>query len=163
MSEPPKKPSGKGKQPQPPKAPKPPDPEKVRAQELKRSRIFHIAQLMVSGEWRSHMAKSLGTQWGLETKTVQHYSAEASRLCDFATGQREALVKIARLRLLEVLQQDEPDRVPAMRTMLEHLGELRTNNVAQPIDPFEGWTEQEKEHYATTGEIPERFRSGPKS
>lgn len=126
-------------------------------QELKRARIHHIAQLMVSGEWRAHMAKSLGKQWGMATKTVQHYSAEASRLCDFVTGQRETLVKIARVRLLEVLHQNENDRVPAVRTLLEHLGELRQNVTVKPADPFEGWTEEEIQGYADKGERPARF------
>jgi len=127
-------------------------------QELKRGRIFEIAKLMVSGEWRSNMAKRFAKLWELEVKTVQHYSAEASRLCDFATGQRETLVKIARVRLLEVLQQDESDRVPAARTLLEHLGELRQHHVVQQADPFEGWSEAEMDHFARTEEVPERFR-----
>lgn len=136
-------------------------------QEIRRSRVFHIAQLMASGEWRSSMAKSLAKQWStpaweVKPKTVQHYSAEASRLLDYTTGQRETLVKIARVRLLEVMQQDENDRVQAMRTLLEHLGELRQINIVQPADPFAGWSEEEADHYSKTGEMPERLKGGPK-
>lgn len=132
-------------------------------QETKRARIFEIAQLMASGEWRSSMAKTLAKawstpQWQVSVKTVQHYSAEASRLLDYTTGQRETLVKIARLRLLEIAQQNENDRVPALRTMLENLGELRQHHVVQPVDQFAGWTEAEIQEYANTGVIPERHR-----
>lgn len=131
-------------------------------QQVKRARIFEIAQLMASGEWRSSMAKTLAKAWSspkwqVSVKTVQHYSAEASRLVDYTTGQRDKLVSIARLRLLEVLQQDENDRVPAARTLLEHMGELRQNIVLKQPDPFEGWTEDEITAYADKGEKPTRF------
>jgi len=131
-------------------------------QEVKRGRIFEIAQLMARGEWRSSMAKTLAKawstpQWQVSVKTVQHYSAEASRLVDYTTGQREKLVSIARGRLLQVLQQDESDRVPAARTLLEHMGELRQNIVLKQPDPFEGWTEEEIQAYADKGEKPARF------
>lgn len=132
-------------------------------QELKRSRIFEIAQLMAAGEWRPAMAKSLGKVWGLDKKTVQHYSAEASRLLDYTTGQRERLVNIARVRLLEVMQENETDRVQAARTLLEHLGELRQNIQLRPThDPFVGWSEEEVQHYADTGEKPGRLKGGRK-
>jgi hypothetical protein len=132
-------------------------------QELKRARIFEIAQLMASGEWRASMAKVLAKRWSspawtMSVKTVQHYSAEASRLVDYTTGQREKLVSIARLRLLQVLQENESDRVQAARTLLEHMGELRQTHVIQPADPFDGWSEAEMDHYSKTGEVPERFR-----
>lgn len=131
-------------------------------QEVKRARIFEIAQLMASGEWRASMAKVLAKawstpQWQVSIKTVQHYSAEASRLVDYTTGQRERLVNIARLRLLEVLQENETDRVAAARTLLEHMGELRQNVVLKQPDPFEGWTEDEITAYADKGERPARF------
>jgi hypothetical protein len=93
----------------------------------------------------------------MSVKTVQHYSAEASRLVDYTTGQREKLVAIARLRLLQVLQENEGDRVPAARTLLEHMGELRQNIVVKPPDPFEGWTPEEVERFGETGTKPERF------
>jgi hypothetical protein len=131
-------------------------------QEIKRGRIFEIAQLMASGEWRASMAKVLAKRWSspawtMSVKTVQHYSAEASRLVDYTTGQREKLVAIARLRLLQVLQENEGDRVPAARTLLEHMGELRQNIVVKPPDPFEGWTPEEVERFGETGTKPERF------
>jgi hypothetical protein len=133
-------------------------------QEIKRGRIFEIAQLMASGEWRASMAKVLAKRWSspawtMSVKTVQHYSAEASRLVDYTTGQREKLVSIARLRLLQVLQENETDRVQAARTLLEHMGELRQVHVMKPPDPFEGWTEDEIMKHAETGEYPERLRS----
>jgi hypothetical protein len=131
-------------------------------QEIKRGRIFEIAQLMASGEWRASMAKVLAKRWSspawmMSVKTVQHYSAEASRLVDYTTGQREKLVSIARLRLLQVLQENESDRVQAARTLLEHMGELRQNIVVKAPDPFEGWTEEEVIAYGDTGQRPERF------
>jgi len=130
-------------------------------QEVKRGRIFEIAQLMASGEWRSPMAKALGKVWKLDKKTVQHYSAEASRLLDYTTGQREKLVNIARMRLLQVLHEDENDRVPAARTLLEHLGELRQNITMKPaLDPFEGWSDEEITRFGDTGERPERLKLG---
>ena len=135
-------------------------------QQVKRARIFEIAQLMASGEWRSSMAKTLAKawsspQWTVSVKTVQHYSAEASRLLDYTTGQRETLVKIARLRLLEVAQQNENDRVPAIRTLLENLGELRQSiNVKPVLDPFEGWSDEEILKFGDTGQRPERLGGG---
>lgn len=138
-------------------------------QEVKRGRIFQIAQLMASGEWRASMAKTLAkswstASWAVSVKTVQHYSAEASRLLDYTTGQREKLVQIARVRLLEIAQQDETDRVPAVRTLLENLGELRQNVTVKPAhDPFEGWTDEEITRYGDTGERPERLKVGRSS
>jgi hypothetical protein len=145
--------------------PSDPDAAMPTPQEIKRQRIFEIAQLMASGEWRASMAKTLAKAWSSPTwtmsvKTVQHYSAEASRLLDYTTGQREKLVNIARLRLLQVLQENESDRVQAARTLLEHMGELRQNVVLKQPDPFEGWSEDEIKAYADTGERPARF--GPK-
>jgi hypothetical protein len=133
-------------------------------QEIKRGRIFEIAQLMASGEWRPSTAKVLAKRWSspawtMSVKTVQHYSAEASRLVDYTTGQREKLVSIARLRLLQVLQENESDRVQAARTLLEHMGELRQNIVVKAPDPFEGWTEEEIMQHAETGEYPARLKS----
>lgn len=146
----------------PAEMPTDPDAPVLTPQELKRARIFEIAQLMASGEWRASTAKVLAKRWSspkwtMSVKTVQHYSAEASRLVDYTTGQREKLVAIARLRLLQVLQEDESDRVQAARTLLEHMGELRQNIVVKPPDPFEGWTEEEVIAYGDTGERPERF------
>lgn len=135
-------------------------------QQVKRGRIFEIAQLMASGEWRASMAKTLAKawsspEWTMSIKTVQHYSAEASRLLDYTTGQREKLVNIARLRLVEVLHENESDRVAAARTLLEHLGELRQNvTVKAALDPFDGWTDAEILHFGETKEKPERL--GPR-
>lgn len=126
------------------------------AQELKRSRIFELAQLMASGEWRPKMAKRYAEMWTVSVKTVQHYTAEASRLLDFTTNQRATLVSIARVRLLQVLQENETDRVQAARTLLEHLGELRQQHVVPATDPFEGWSDDEIKVYAETGKRPER-------
>jgi hypothetical protein len=137
-------------------------PEQPAPQALKRARIFQIAQLMASGEWRSSMAKDLAREWSDErwkvsVKTVQHYSAEAGRLVDFTTGQRDTLVKMARVRLLQVAHEDETDRVQAIRTLLENLGELRQQHVVTQVDPFEGWSEAELETFADKGERPARF------
>jgi hypothetical protein len=127
------------------------------AQELKRARIFELAQLMAAGEWKPKMAKRFAELWSVSVKTVQHYTAEASRLLDLTTNQRATLVAITRVRLLQVLHENETDRVQAARTLLENLGELRQQHVHQVADPFEGWTEAEITAYADKGQRPERF------
>lgn len=93
----------------------------------KRARVYAIAQLMASGEWGdgTDHTKRLAEEWGLAIPSVQHMAAEASRLLEFTTTDRDHLVRLTRLRLREVGEENGRDRVFALRTILEHLGELR--------------------------------------
>lgn len=138
--------------------PEPPGPEPTAGQ-LKRQRIFEIAKRMAEGSYQTRKTvRELAAEWGLSRSTVDEYAAEASRLLDYTTGERRELVRLARVRLLEIGTQDEADRVQAWRTLLEHLGELRQNHVIKAgHDPFEGWTDEEIEAYAATGKRPERL------
>ena len=51
-------------------------------------------------------------------------AGEAHRLLQFSTGYRDKLLDLLRVRLVEILLQDGKDRVPAIRLVYEHMGEL---------------------------------------
>jgi hypothetical protein len=124
----------------------------------KTRRVHRIATMMLAGEWNNRAShKALAAEWGCAVPTVRGMAAEASRLCDLTTNQRAKLVEISRLRLFEVSQQDEPDRVTAARTLLESLGELRQRNlVTEEVDPLTSWTDAELDEFAKSGKVPER-------
>lgn len=91
----------------------------------RRDRVWHIAQLMASGEWeRGQTGPELAKQWGLSPATLKTIAAEASHIVDLTTKQRAKLVKLARMRLSQIAVEDGNDRVPALRTLLDHLGEM---------------------------------------
>lgn len=92
---------------------------------VKRARIFHIAKLMAAGEWSDAVEAELVLEWGLKPVTVRNMAAEASRICDYCTNDRAKLVSISRVRLAQIASEDAPDRVQAIRTQFEHLGELK--------------------------------------
>lgn len=121
-----------------------------------RERVFAIATLIAGGEWLPRMADELAAEWRLSPVTVRHMAAEASRLVEYTTGDRQKLVNLARLKLRQIMLEDGPDRVQAARTLLEHLGELRQVHTVGERDPFEGWTEEEIRRYADTGVKPAR-------
>lgn len=93
----------------------------------KRARVFAIARFMVAGEWGDGVEKSaeLAREWKLSASSIRGMSAEASRLLDFHTMQRNDLVRLGQLRLREIGEENGPDRVVAWRTLFENLGELR--------------------------------------
>jgi hypothetical protein len=91
----------------------------------RRARVLFIARQMAAGAWRKGRDRGLAKVWGLDGRTVRSYSAEASRVVELATGDREHLLRLVRLRLAEIIESDTQDPVPAMRVLLEHLGELR--------------------------------------
>lgn len=126
----------------------------------KTRRVHRIATMMLAGEWNNRAShKALAKEWGCAVPTVRGMAAEASRLCDLTTNQRAKLVEISRLRLFEVSQQDESDRVIAARTLLESLGELRQRSlVTETVDPLTSWTDEELEEFAMSGKVPETFR-----
>lgn len=92
---------------------------------VKRDRIFRIAATMATGEWNKGRAKELREEWGLTASYLRFMAAEASRLLEFTTNDRVKLVTAGRLRLQQIAAQDGPDRVQALRTLFEQMGELR--------------------------------------
>ncbi len=91
-----------------------------------RGRVWYIARLMAAGAWkRGRSDRELAELWGLERTSVRKLSAEASRLLEHTVNDRNQLLKLMQTRLVEIADQDGPDRVQALRTLYEHLGELR--------------------------------------
>lgn len=145
----------------------PPKPRNPRARaedkatpEEKRSRVWRIAELMASGEWEPKLIKRLAQEWQLAESSVRVMSAEASRLVELTTHDRTTLRNLARIKLRKWIEQEGDDRASLIRTLLEHLGELRQNVSVTTPDPFEGWTEEEIERFANTGERPKRVTGG---
>lgn len=91
----------------------------------RRARVLFISRQMAAGAWRKGRDRELAKLWRLDGRTVRGYSAEASRVVELATGDREHLIRLVRMRLAEIIESDTQDPVPAMRVLLEHLGELR--------------------------------------
>jgi predicted transcriptional regulator len=148
------------------RAPRPgqPPPPKAGSEEAilqaaqRRARVWHIAQLIAGGMWTKERARKysqeLAHEWGVTHMTIRGYAAEASRWVDMSTGDRQKLVDLVRQKLTQWVQEDGHDRVQAARTALEHLGELRQNVAVTTPDRFEGWTEEQLQKFATTGEMP---------
>jgi len=131
--------------------------------EVKRERVWQVVQLMARGEYRTaETDKLLAEEWGIPLSTVQGITAEASRTTEFLANDRAKVLEVLRARLHEIASQDAPDRVQAIRTLLEHHGELwqrQKHEVTLRTDPFDGWTQAEIDHYAGTGEVPERLKT----
>lgn len=128
--------------------------------EEKRARVWRMAELMASGEWEPKLIKRLAQEWQLAESSVRVMSAEASRLVELTTHDRTTLRNLARIKLRKWIEQEGDDRASLIRTLLEHLGELRQNVSVTTPDPFEGWTEEEIERFANTGERPKRVTGG---
>jgi len=129
----------------------------VEGMRLRRDRVFQIATLMATRQWNKAKQKEVVAEWRLAFTTVSHYAAEASRLLEWTTNDREVLVKFVNLRLVAVAEENGHDRVPALRTILEHLGELmlrQHHTIKRAHDPFDGWTDDEIRIYGETGERP---------
>lgn len=123
-----------------------------------RRRVYRIAELMAAGEWSPDLEPQLAAEWELAPGTIRKMTAEASRLLEYTTEDRQKLINLTRLRLQRILEDDDNDRVAAARTLLEHLGELRQfHMVRRQIDKFEGWTDQEIATFVETGVRPERL------
>lgn len=92
---------------------------------LKTRRVFYIAMRMAANRWPrgGKQIKELAEEWELEPATVRGMSSDAARLLDLI-GHRKQLVEIGRIRLLEIMNENGSDRVSAIRTMFENLGEL---------------------------------------
>jgi hypothetical protein len=112
-----------------------PNPQDART---RRDRVFFIAELMASNEWRPKRSKELAVEWGVLAVTVRAMAAEASRLLEYTTGDREQLVKLARLKLRAIIEGGGDEKVYAIRTLLEHLGELRTRQKVEMGGPDGG-------------------------
>lgn len=93
--------------------------------DVKTQRVFRIVRLMNSGTYTPETVKELATEWGLAPPTVAVMACEAKRILDITVDDRKALVRELELRLMEIAKLDGPDRVQAVRTQFEHLGELR--------------------------------------
>lgn len=90
-----------------------------------RARVWYLARLMASGLWKPKRQVEFAAIWKLERMTVRRMAAEASRILDITINDRAQLLKLMQARLVEISDQDGPDRVQALRTLYEHLGELR--------------------------------------
>lgn len=124
------------------------------------ARVGVIAEAMVCGTWTRKSSRALAGAWGMTPTTVRRYAAEASALLDLATAQRAKLINLARLRLTEIALENGPDRVAALRTLLEHLGELRQRHLVTPSrDPVSEMTDDELEAFASSGAVPERLQT----
>lgn len=89
-----------------------------------RERVETIKQLMLTGEWvRGKTGKQLSQEWGLSYSRVRELSSQASRVLD-ALENRDHLERVARHRLMEIQAENGPDRVPALRTVLQNIGRL---------------------------------------
>lgn len=131
--------------------------EAARASEQVKQRVWHIAELMAGGEWRPTLIRLLAKQWGVNAVTVRSYSAEAKRLVELTTDDRTKLVALAEVKLRKWIGEDNvKDRVQAVRTLLEHLGELRQNVTVSTPNPTADWTDDELERFIQTGERPKR-------
>jgi hypothetical protein len=130
------------------------------AQQVKRARIWEMVQLMARGEWETgKTSEELSARWGIPEPTVRGMAAEASRTVDFLTNDRKRVLSTVLARLHQIGEQDGNDRVQALRTILENMGELRgRQDVYLHHDPFAGWSEEDFREYAETGHIPERHR-----
>ncbi len=128
----------------------------------KTRRVYRIAMLMAAGEWeRGTTAAELAEEWELSEVSVRDMSAEASRLLELTTEDRQALVNLVRVRLRQIGEADGNDRVQALRTILEHMGELwqrQKHEVHVHRDPLEEWTDEEMREYLNSGRTPERLR-----
>lgn len=93
--------------------------------DVKTQRVFQIVRDMNSNRWSPERAHELATEWGLAPSTVTVMACEASRILTITVEDRKAMVRELELRLMEISKLDGPDRVQAIRTQFEHLGELR--------------------------------------
>jgi hypothetical protein len=130
------------------------------ASEVKRARVWQVVQMMIRGEFeRGTTPDALAEEWEIPVATVHTITAEASRTAEFLAGDRTAVLEALRARLHDISAQDGPDRVQAIRTLLEHMGELwqrQRHEVHIKRDPLSDWTEDEVRAYAETGELPAR-------
>jgi hypothetical protein len=111
------------------RASRPPKTPRARAAEVtpeqKRERVMAIASLMARSEWQRGVTKhELAEKWGVTAGTVDMYAGEASRLLEYTICDRDELERYCRFRLREISDQDRPDRVQALQTMLKNIGRL---------------------------------------
>lgn len=125
--------------------------------------VFAVAKMMAVGEFeRGKTAQRIAAEEQMSLTALQNICAEASRFVELSTtAGRPELVRMARVRLAEIAGQDGKDRVTALKTLLEHLGEMRQKiKLSRDEDFFAGWDERDLESYAATGKLPEGSEEG---
>jgi len=92
----------------------------------KTRRIFYIATRMAANQWPRKGGKhykELAELWQLSESSIKDMACDAGRLLELI-GHRSELVQVGRMRLLEIMGENGSDRVAAIRTLFENLGEL---------------------------------------
>lgn len=137
----------------------------------KERRIEEIAAKMQSGAWLSGVSdRSLAKDWDCDPNTVRKYAAEASRLIrrtlrQDPEAQKEALAQI--LQTFEVIrakamakgsEQGLRVALDATRAFGFYMGiePAKRLEVNERVDPFEGWSVEEKLAFANDGTKPKR-------
>ena len=91
----------------------------------RKARTFVIAQLMAANAYGRKQEREFAAAWNCKRNTVRRIAIEASRLLEWTTSDRETLRKVVEVRLMQIANENDGDRVQALRTILEATGLLR--------------------------------------
>lgn len=133
-------------------------------------RVEMIVDMMASGQWISGQTHRLfSKQWGISTGRIDELAAEANRVIrsyirDAGNPERRAEI-VARItqnveRLAAKAEQAGPksyrDALEGQRLLAQLYGVLVEKHLDMVEDPFKGWTEEQLDRFARTGEQPEQ-------
>jgi hypothetical protein len=119
---------------------------------------------MAANEWvKGETAKVLAVEWGISVITVEHVSAEASRILRRAVGDPKDVKQLLLAGLQQVTErtlakEEFRTYIEAVRTIASFHGLVRDRlEISKGADDFENWTVAEYEAYIASGEYPARL------
>ena len=137
-------------------------------------RISYIVNSMVNGGWITGVShQQLADVWGLSLRRVDALAAEASRVIrryyredeetrkDMLARHCQTMERLAKKAEDIGSQRGFRDAIEATKTLAQLQGVLTHKLEHEVHDPrlsfFHGWTRDEKEHFAVTGQRPARL------
>lgn len=107
-----------------------PDPQEHWSQ---RTKMVHTCiRMMLTGQWDGESTTEIANLYSIAHDTMRKIVGEASRFIQISAD-IDTIEQLARARLIEIAHQDGPDRVPAIKVLLDSL-EKRGATMLQPSD-----------------------------
>lgn len=143
------------------------------AKTVTEKRVEFLMDMMVNGAWVTGSThQQLSKAWGISTTRIDGLAAEARR--NIARWVREDKEHVAEVRSLIILgieritrkaelrgsQAGYRDALEGLKLQAQLHGLIKQKVELEEVSQFDGWTREELEHFADTGEMPARLRGG---
>jgi hypothetical protein len=94
-------------------------------------RVFHLASVIVRGDWDAKDCEKYASAWSLSPLTVRNLASDAAKYLRWFRLNPEEVCDDLRMNLHRISREDKPDRVAANLGLLKSLGGMRDHVTAQ--------------------------------